>query len=203
MVSLFFPLASIVTMPKGAAPSFTPEQAKELGAAFGFNVLGYEDADVQVRSMGNPVVNPVLLESATWTQKEGDTFRTYVSEEILIVIAMIDAQRAKYVEMTPMEGYDGTVKEYSAHGDYDVTIKGLLVSDNGQYPASLKAQLKSVEEAKVAVPVSCEYLNDLGILNLVILNLKWVPTAGSENSQAFEMQCVSDKDVQLKLNGGA
>ena len=183
-------------------PLFTPELQNALKSTFNFqNVEVYEEEEVQERGpLGHYVYVPWKFDKFNYKDTNSDGSRRIYLSELYIPLVMIEVQRAKNMEMTPVEGRDGTVKEYGSHGDHVITVKGILLGD-GAYPKADRDVLKAFEDVKVAVPVSCPILNDLLIFDVVIQSLRWVPMEGVQHAQAFEMTCVEDNPVRLKLQG--
>lgn len=195
-------------------PLFAPIQAEQLKKAFGFeNVQVYEEEEVKMKGMlGHYIMMPLKLGPVSWNEQlaPGES-RTRTAEEMYLPIAMVEISRTKNMEMTAVEGRDGTVKEYGSHGDYMVNIKSILigeidedgtVAETGKYPTIEKAKLIDLEAAKVEIPVAGFAFENLGIEYLVIRSIRWVPMEGVENAQAFELDCVSDNPGSYKLRGG-
>jgi hypothetical protein len=186
-------------------PVFTASQLDGVKKQFGFEGVEVYDADELTEgrmkgAFGHVVMFPIVIESASWTVKTGtNSFETKTTDEIIIAIAMLDPSRTKNMEMTDVEGRDGSVKEYGSHGDYLFSIKGLLIGKDGKFPEEEMKSLALLENAPVSVPVACDFLMWLGVTEMVIRRVGWIPMEGVENAQAFEMDCVSDTEVLLKL----
>lgn len=196
---------------------FSKQTKTALKKTFKFeNVEVYEDGEAVVKgAMGHPVLMPLVFETAYWIIPGRININGRIvaddkndsTDKMFFPIAIIDVSRSKNVDMTPVEGRDGTIKEYGSHGDYMVSIKGLLMKMNDNvpvldaaYPVEERNSLLKIEQAKAAVPVANELLNSLGINKLVIKEIKWVPMEGVENMQAFELSCVSDEPEEYKLD---
>ena len=91
----------------------------------------------------------------------------------------------------------GTIKERWSQGDYQVSISGILMSSDRQYPTDLVKTLRTYcEAAKVLVKSP---LLELFSINQIVIESWAIPfTAGSAN-QAYSIQAVSDDIYKLLL----
>ena len=170
-----------------------------------------EDEAMMKGLLGHPVYMPIKFENYSWTDQIGKaSFVTRVIEGLFLPICVVQVSRGKLMEMTPVEGRDGTVKEYASHDDYQVNISSVLIgtidedgvpAETGLYPIEEKQKLLDVEAAKVAVPVAGKLFEHLGIEWLVVKKVTWIPMEGVQTAQAFEMECYSDMPIELKLSG--
>ena len=78
--------------------------------------------DVTFSSLGTPVFSDMLLR-----ENQDD-------EGIYIDTLIITINQSKNIVKTPIEGRNGTIKEFISDGDYQITITGALVGADGQYP---------------------------------------------------------------------
>lgn len=117
----------------------------------------------------------------------------FVLETVLVDVAM-----RKNIITTVVQGKPGTVKEYVSAGDYDVRIRGILVSQgNSQYPADQVRDLHQVLQRSEAIPVVADYLRFFDIYNLVVTGYNFNQVEGYQNIQSFEITCISDMPEEL------
>lgn len=117
----------------------------------------------------------------------------FVLETVLVDVAM-----RKNIITTVVQGKPGTVKEYISDGDYDVRIRGILVSQgNSQYPADQVRDLHQVLQRSEAIPVVADYLRFFDIYNLVVTGYNFSQVEGYQNIQMFEITCISDMPEEL------
>lgn len=95
----------------------------------------------------------------------------------------------------------GSVKELMGYRDYEVRLAGVLwdAERPDVYPQAAVEALAELCEAPVAVPVANDLLNGLGVMQVVIEEWSLPPYAGRENVQPYELSCVSDEAVELKV----
>ena len=147
--------------------------------------------------LGTPVMQNIIFKSVTYTDFILKQKRT--TPDLVLINFLLHVNQAKKIVETEIQGLDGTVKEYIGLGDYNVTINGLIVAANGQSIASDLYNLMTQLKARVAIPVECDYLNNLGISTLVVKEFDLEQEAGGYSKQAFTIQCLSDKDVVLQI----
>jgi hypothetical protein len=93
----------------------------------------------------------------------------------------------------------GTVKELWRQDDWQVTIAGVLQSDDVMTSDEYLAQLLSMVNAREALKVSCDTLNCVyGIQTLVMDSYSFPATQGEDNQQ-FTLKCVSDESYNLVI----
>lgn len=135
--------------------------------------------------LGTPVVGEVVLKS------DDDNL------EIELQTVLTDVTMTKNIVKTDLQGYDGTIKEYISDGDYQVTIRGMLVSEENEYPQSQVSLLHQLCLLKKEIVVESEFLQLFGIYNLVIESYNFPQQEAIVNAQLFELNCVSDKPIEL------
>lgn len=166
-------------------------------------------------SLGLPLVQPVYEDSLKLV--EGDNQNGFTSrfgtlvvgalalrykqeQQIQLSIAISQVNMTKTIVKTAIQGLDGTVKEYINDGDYEITIRGAIVSNDRSYPSEQVKQLHQILLIKDALDVESEYLNVFGIYNVVVESYSFPQQEGMQNLQLFELQCVSDLPIELVVD---
>lgn len=124
------------------------------------------------------------------------------TEKMAFPVVLIEAARSKVIEVTTIEGKNGSVKEFSSLGHYDISVKGILVGDDGNYPSQQVRKLARLDSRPVAINVTNDLLDYIGVKKLIIKRINWRSMQGYENLQAFELECISDEDVELVIENG-
>lgn len=91
----------------------------------------------------------------------------------------------------------GSIKERWAQDDYEITIEGVLIGTDGQYPEADVVRLKNFCEA-AAVNALSPLLEIFGISRLVIESWEMPFTAGQAN-QNYTIKAYSDDVYKLLL----
>lgn len=118
--------------------------------------------------------------------------------DLVLDTVLIDVSMRKNIVTTVVQGRPGTVKEYIADGDYEVRIRGIIVSNgNNNYPGEQVRDLHQVLSRSEAIPVVADFLRLYNIYNLVVMDYSFPQKEGYQNLQAFEITCLSDAPEEL------
>lgn len=126
---------------------------------------------------------------------------------------ILEITRVKNIVKTPLQGRDGTVKEFISMGDWDLTFKGFIINPlANELPHELTAKMLSVFEINSQLTFYSEAFRRWGELRIkgnktpedvcsviVIEDLKLPSMDGFENVQPFEIKAVSDNPVEIQL----
>lgn len=142
-----------------------------------------ESEAVAYTYLGNPVFSNIEFET-------GLTLNTVLME--------VTGQNT--IVKTAVNGRIGTVKELISRGDYTVSIKGGLFSESPKLrPDEQFRQLLDVCKEQVSVGVVSEFLQRFDIYDLVVESYRFPQKEGTINVQFFELDCVSDEPVELRI----
>lgn len=119
--------------------------------------------------------------------------------DITIDTVLITVQLSMNIIKTAIQGRDGTVKEYIGKDDAKVTIQGVICGANGVYPKEEVSALLQWINAPISKGVTCGYLQNLGIDNLVVEDATIPQIAGGYSYQTFTINCISDLPVELTI----
>ena len=156
-----------------------------------------KDAAIKVSAMGTPVVSNLHIQGGSYSDIYGNKIN-YSSIEVDTVLFNINQSRN--IVKTPIQGLDGTVKEYISDGDYVINIRGIIQGQNGVYPIGELNKLVEIIQAKASLSIQSDYLQSLGIFNLVIESYSLPQDMGSQSQQVFELNCLSDTNYILFEN---
>jgi hypothetical protein len=97
------------------------------------------------------------------------------------------------------EYQDGTIKTHINEKDFEVTLKGLVVSPNflQEYPHEGVKALTEILKYGGALEVVSDYLLIFRIYNLFVIGSSLGQLEGTGNIQPFEIQCLSDAPVEM------
>lgn len=114
--------------------------------------------------------------------------------------ALFSVQQVKNVVRTNINGRDGTIKEYIGMGDYQINIKGVICGENGVYPSEDVENLMKFMIYGQSIPIDSKFLNEVfDIFEIVVLDYDIPQTEGGQSYQKFEINCVSEKPVEILI----
>ena len=119
---------------------------------------------------------------------------------VLIPHAVLSLSQAKIIVKTQMPGVNGSVKELISLDDINITIVGVIVSDNPNYPEQKVIELKDLWAKNEALEI-ISVITDIMIpdypAKVVITDITFEPVAGFENVQTFSITAISDTQLTL------
>lgn len=156
------------------------KEAKEKG---GYNIGEYTGL------LGVPILENVRLKSA-----DGNV-------NLLLPDAICVVNMNKTIIKTALQGRSGTVKEYITDGDYQVTITGTITDPVPDvYPEVEVGQLIHLCQLPEAIDVVSEFLQGLGIFQLVVESYTLNQESGYINRQKYSLKCLSDQPIELTID---
>jgi hypothetical protein len=108
----------------------------------------------------------------------------------------------KNVIKTAIQGRKGTIKEYISQGDYQINVKGAIVSEfPNVYPEQDVRLLIELLELPKPIPIASKFLDMFAIFNVVIdPEFTISEKLGSRNEVPFEFNCISDSPDDFELS---
>jgi hypothetical protein len=146
--------------------------------------------------LGTPVYADISFKGQSYTDANG---KTKTIQDLSIETVIITVNQHKNIVRTPVQGRDGTVKEYIGMGDFDITIQGILASSNNVYPTADVQTLQAIVNAPIPIAVTSRWLNQMGVFNIVVDSYSFPQTEGGYSQQAFSINAISDMPVQLVI----
>lgn len=139
--------------------------------------------------LGVPVIENVRLKSV-----DGNV-------DLLLPDALCVVTMSKNIIKTPLQGRSGTVKEYITDGDYQVTVNGTITDPTPDtFPEAEVGQLIHLCQLPEAVDVVSEFLQGLGIFQLVVESYNLNQESGYINRQKYSLKCLSDQPLELTVD---
>lgn len=138
----------------------------------------------------------------------------YNNVRVVIVECIITVNQEKNIVTTPLQGRDGTVKEYVSDGDYTIAVEAGVSSyvidqktqsdnnDSHAYPLSQLEDIIDIFKIKDTLAVHSDFLTLFGITNVVIKSYGMVQETHS-NRQGFTIQMLSDTPYEIKMQQDA
>lgn len=155
------------------------------------------DKGLYTGPLGTPVMQDITFQSVDYTDPQ--TGGAKKTKEIKLIDILISVNLPSIIVKTQIQGRKGTIKEYIGEDDWQITINGFLLADNGQTPIDAIIDLKNMKRASVPIPVVCTYLNNLDISNIVLEDFAMEQAPGGYSKQAFTITAISSHDVLLQI----
>ena len=177
------------------------------------------DEDTPISYLGTPILDPFTFNGGNFEKRDdsGNIIKVPFPDErgadglgLVIPNMIIEVNQTKNIITTPIQGRDGTVKEFISRGDYLITLSGIItgqmdeqtgqIRDIGNvYPTADVQKLITICE----VPDSLEVTSDfLGFFlkedsRVVITNYNIPQQIGVRNFQTFTINMLSDTPINL------
>lgn len=146
---------------------------------------GADDTE-RLSVLGTPVFTDLWL-------KENDS-----DAGLRIDTVLMDISQQRNIVTTAIQGRNGTVKEYISDGDYQITVRGILVEAGPyDYPAEQVRELLRLCRVQAAVQAVSPFLQLFQIYDVVITDYRLPQLEGYQNLQPFELTCISDTPIEL------
>jgi hypothetical protein len=199
-----------------------PERIYQIGEAFGIQQITAgirsafmppdkgKDNKVERKSfLGTPVMSNLSIAADEYTTSSGQRVK-FANLDFDCVL--FEIRQIKNIIYTPIQGRDGTVKEYIGNGDFDITCKGVIAGANGRYPnktngtqsgdtLNVVENLLAVANCNQEITINSWYLTEIfGIFQIVITDFDLGQEEGMYGMQRFSFNAKSDSPFTIKLN---
>jgi len=115
---------------------------------------------------------------------------------------LITISHQKHVVKTQITGGDGSVKEFIAHSDPTVRIRGFLWQETNDPPIPSVEEIETLRTLRASVPVTNQLINAAGIDQLLIETVTYEQVLGFPGIIKFEIQAVGDAPAELQIKEG-
>lgn len=151
------------------------------------------------------------LENRQWLtslQIEIGKGKTFTFNEVVISVT-----QERNIVTTPLQGRDGTIKEFISNGDYAINVDAGVMSienssDNedkevsfeipkNKYPEAELRKLKEILLAKQSIVVQSVFLDVFGIKTAVVKSFNLTQETHS-NRQSIQISMLSDEPYEIK-----
>lgn len=172
--------AQLGSEPATGGADFADQQGEETGSIVGGN---FEDSPHSW--MGTPVFSDVQF------PQDGE-------DTIKLDTVLIDVSQTKNIVTTAVQGRNGTVKEYISLGDYEVRIRGAIVTERSDaYPYNQVRDFHKLLIQSNLLKVVAEYLRLFDIYSIVVKSFSFPQLEAMQNMQPFEITAISDTPDEL------
>ena len=152
-------------------------------------------------ALGSPVFSNLIFKARQYKDNDLKDVKTF-EDDVILDCVLFDVAQAKTIITTPIQGFNGTIKEFISDGDYTLNIRGVINgSKNGIYPLTQAKNLFEALKSPIELEVTSWYLNELfGITHIVITDFQYNQIQGNQTAVSYEIQAISDRPIELFLN---
>jgi hypothetical protein len=129
----------------------------------------------------------------------------YKGKRVELLECIITINQEKNIVSTPMQGRDGTIKEYISDGDYSISIEAAVNNYNEieatkskEYPIEKLEELIALLKVQDGLEIQSDFLRLFKITSAVIKSYGMVQETHS-NRQSFQIQMLSDTPYEIKI----
>ncbi|MDB0602641.1 DUF6046 domain-containing protein [Tenacibaculum maritimum] len=161
-----------------------------------------------IGSEGNPKFG--IIEELLGQPKITSLALKYGSKELILEECVLTVSQEKNIITTPLQGRDGTVKEFISKGDYNISAD-LAVSNYNksesedssdessfQYPRELLEKLVKLLNVDDTIIVDSDFLTVFGVKSVVVQSYNLQQETHS-NRQSLQIQMLSDEPYEIKI----
>jgi len=159
--------------------------------------------------LGTPVYSNLEIPSGNYKDNDGNIVPY---EGIRIDTVLFDVSIEKNIVTTPINGRDGTVKQFISMGDYQINVQGILTGTttegNGSFtvantyedyvPEEEIRKLNELIKIPTSLEVYSEFLDFMDISTVVIQGGNIAQREGFRDSVYFSLGFLSDAPIELK-----
>lgn len=145
---------------------------------------------------GTQVISNLEIQPFSYEESDGTPVSILTGFNLDAVIMTVT--QTKNIITTPIQGRNGTVKEYISDGDYAIDIEGVIATRDNTYPESEVKALSRILKAPVPIKITSKFFTYFGISDVVVTNYEIPQQRGFENIQPFTFTCISDTPLELQ-----
>lgn len=148
---------------------------------------------------GLPVFDTVIFEPLEYTDDEGNDVTLDVP--LQLDIAVIEVNQAKNIVKTQRAGKNGTIKEFMGMGDYNITIRGWIVTEVATaHPDQTTKEFHQFCKAPKEIKVGSLFLSYFDIYTIVIESFTVRQLEGKRNIFEYEIVASDETPFEIQYN---
>lgn len=157
--------------------------------------------------VGTPVFSNLEIPAGQYKSLKGEVIQF---DGIRIDTVLFDVSIEKNIVRTPINGRDGTVKQFISMGDYAISCQGIIigetdavnagfdVSETNLVPETEIRKLNEIMKVPQEIEVVSEFLDFFDVSTVVIEGANFSQREGFRDSIYFSCGMLSDAPIELK-----
>lgn len=172
---------------KGFTPNF---QKSAVNIDFSVPTIDVSDEVKAYSSIGTPIYELLVFRHSSFD-----------SDLVLMDVPLVTVSRTKNIIKSSVAGQNGTFKQVVSNGDYMISVRGILFNTESWNvkPFDKIQQINDLGNLLETVEVESEYLNLLGIDEVLVEDFRFEPMTGIPHVMPYSLELVSDKAFELQL----
>lgn len=148
--------------------------------------------------LGTPVMDYIEFPGGKYIDLDGAEI-TYSG--LKIDMAILEVNLPRNIVKTPIQGRNGTVKEYISDSDYEISIKGVINNSLNIAPLDDIVVFRYIMQAPLAIDIVSQFLNEaFDIDKIVVTSSNIAQVKGVRQNLEFSINAISDFDIFLDEN---
>jgi hypothetical protein len=167
------------------------------GAAFNAAIRPTEtEESIGNSDLGTPVMDRLEFPEGNYIDLEGNEISF---SGISIPTAILEVTLPKNIVKTPIQGRNGTVKEYVSDGDYQINGRGIISNTVNVIPLDDLRTFREIMQVPQQLEVVSQYLNEIFEINQIVIESFNMPQLeGIRNELPFSFSASSDVALDLE-----
>lgn len=175
-----------------------------------FSINDNEEEEIADKKsyLGTPVFSNLEIPAGRYETDKGDVIEF---EGIRLDTVLFDITLEKNIVRTPINGLNGTVKQFISDGDYQIGVQGIITggstqTESGGFHSYMSLHVPEEEIRKInailkvpqEIEVISEFLDFFDISTVVIQGGGIAQKEGSRDTLFFNCGMLSDTPIELK-----
>lgn len=194
---------------EAALPNFAKNAALTAASAVLFRPDPIRKETTDITSyLGTPVYDQVVIQAGSYFEIEDINGENPIEYDAIVMqTVLVDISMSKNIIATPIQGLNGTIKEYVSMGDYHINIQGNIVGETylntvrdigSVYPLTDTKLLAQICQVGKSINITSQFLNEVFDINeVVVTDFKFAQAEGFRNQQPFQLSLLSDQPIDL------
>lgn len=162
----------------------------------------FSDNSVATSYLGTPIYDRLVLLTNNTGLGSGiiDPDTGLDKYTLILDEALITVSQTKNIVKTPINGRNGTVKEYISLGDYSISVQAFITSRNpNEFPVEQLDLFELYANLDRQINIESRFLEVFRVRSFVIESYRIGQQQGFRNRIPISLNCISDQDIELQL----
>ncbi len=155
-----------------------------------------EDATSYSDELGSPVYDNLLIPEGNYIDLDNNTV---AYPGLAINSILLSISQSKNIIKTPIQGRNGTIKEYIADGDWEIMGSGTITVKDNIFPLDKLRNFIDIIKVPQQIKITNSHLNDVYNIDYIVFEDASISEIrGTRNQVQFNFTALSDFDIKLE-----